>query len=303
MQPTKKINPVRRLKATGRKPKLENLYLRVKKRIAHIQNPYGENFRIYTNLGKAALDMIIPKWLKKTTCFSQASLINFINLYSNYGFSASIPKSELPRTDIRRIKAVSNSQLTRLQHELKGKDLLFPARCLVFGAAFHELILEPEKFFLPEYNLRDSEIKNLNGMFDKVMSYELLHTLLSRSDTEVAHYWKDELTGLKCKAKFDLVVSNKNLIDFKTTSAININEFEVQLQQHDYDRQTAFYLDGFKGSTFMVFGIQKFPPFKVYQKVFHIDSTFVKNGRKKYQFLMQKLLEQNVKPIPLAKAG
>ena len=149
---------IRRLKSTGRKPKLENLYLRVKKRIAHIENPYGDNFRIYTNLGKAALDMIIPKWLKKTTSFSQASLINFINLYSNYGFSASIPKSELPRNDIRRIKGISNSQLTRLLYELKGKDLIFPARCLVFGSAFHEMILEPEKFFLPVRRGRHNNI-------------------------------------------------------------------------------------------------------------------------------------------------
>lgn len=294
---------VRRLKSTGRKPKLENLYLRVKKRIAHIDNPYGDNFRIFTNLGKAALDMIHPKWLKKTTSFSQASFINFINLYSNYGFSASIPKSELPRNDIRRIKGVSNSQLTRLLYELKGKDLIFPARCLVFGSAFHEMILEPQKFFLPEFNLRDSEIKNLNAMFEKVMSFELLHTLLSRSTTEVPHYWKDETTGLKCKAKFDLVVSNQNLVDFKTTSATNIEEFEAQLQQHDYDRQTAFYLDGFKGTTFMVIGVQKFPPFNIYQKVFHVESDFVKKGRKKYQFLMQKMIEKNGLSTTLAKAS
>jgi len=283
---------VRRLKSTGRKPKLENLYLRVRNRITWIQNPYGEDFRIFTNLGKAAIDMIHPKWIKKTTSFSQASFINFINLYSNYGFSASVPKSELARNNIRRIKGVSNSKLTRLLYELKGKNLIFPARCLVFGSAFHEMILEPEKFFLPEFNLRNSEIKNLNAMFDKVMASEFLHTLLSRSETEVDHIWTDEQTGLKCKAKFDLVVSKENLIDFKTTSATNIEEFEAQLEQHDYDRQTAFYLDGYKGTSFMVIGVQKFPPFKIYQKVFHVDSDFVKKGRKKYQFLMQKLVEQ-----------
>ena len=156
---------------------------------------------------------------------------------------------------------------------------------------------------LYEFNLRDSEIKNLNAMFERVMRFELLHTLLSRSATEVAHYWKDETTGLKCKAKFDLVVSDQNLVDFKTTSATNIEEFETQLQQHDYDRQTAFYLDGFKGTTFMVIGVQKFPPFNIYQKVFHIESDFVKKGRKKYQFLMQKLAEQNRSTTTLAKAS
>ena len=125
------------------------------------------------------------------------------------------------------------------------------------------------------------------------MASEFLHTLLSRSETEVDHVWTDEQTGLKCKAKFDLVVSKENLIDFKTTSATNIEEFEAQLEQHDYDRQTAFYLDGYKGTSFMVIGVQKFPPFKIYQKVFHVDSDFVQKGRKKYRFLMQKLIEQN----------
>ncbi len=295
---------VKRLKPTGRKPKLENLYLRVKRKIAHIENPKGDDFKIFTNLGKAALDMIHPKWIKKTESYTQASFINFINHYSNYGFSADVPKSELQKDDIRRIKAVSNSKLTRLLYQLKGKDLLFPARCLVFGAAFHAMILEPDRFYLPDYNLRNSEKRNLDEMFKAVMDSELLHSLLAKSETEVSHIWIDKLTGLKCKAKFDLVVSKENLIDFKTTSARSKEEFEIQLQQYDYDRQTAFYLDGFGGISFMVFGIQKYPPYKIFHKIYHIDSDFVKQGRKKYRFLMQKLTEVNSAALPhLAKAA
>ena len=294
---------IRRLKSTGRKPKLENLYLRVRNRITHITNPNGPNFRIYTNLGKAALDMIHPKWIKKTQSFTQASFINFINHYSNYGFSAGVPKSEIARNDIRRVKAISNSKLTRLKYELQGKDLIFPARCLVFGSAFHEMILEPDIFHLPDFNLRPSEIKNLDGMFTSVMQLELLHSLLASAETEVSHIWTDQLTGLKCKAKLDLVVSKKNLIDFKTTSAITQEQFEIQLDQYDYDRQTAFYLDGFGATSFMVIGVQKYPPFKVFQKIYHIDSAFVIKGRKKYRFLMQKLVEQNGLSTSLAQAS
>ena len=161
------------------------------------------------------------------------------------------------------------------------------------------MILEPEKFHLPEFNLRNSEKKNLDGMFESIMRSSLLNNLLSQSETEVSHIWKDELTGLKCKAKFDLVVSDKNLIDFKTTSALTREQFEQQLQQFDYDRQTAFYLDGFNGTSFMVFGIQKFPPFRIFQKVYHIESNFVKSGRKKYQFLMQKLVERDSIALPI----
>lgn len=295
---------VRRLKATGRKPKLENLYLRVSPRITPIENPTGNDFRIFTNLGKAALDMIYPKWIQKTESFSQASFINFINHYSNYGFSADVPKSELAKNDIRRIKAISNSKLTRLLYQLKGKDLLFPARCLVFGSAFHAMILEPDTFNLADYNLRDSERRNLDGMFYSIMELEFLHSLLARAQTEVSHIWTDDITGLKCKAKFDLVVSKDNLIDFKTTSASSKEEFEIQLQQYDYDRQTAFYLDGFGGLCFMVVGIQKYPPFKIFHKVYHSESDFVKSGRKKYRFLLQKLVEVNSQAlVPLAKAG
>jgi len=166
------------------------------------------------------------------------------------------------------------------------------------------MILEPDKFHLEEFNLRKSEKQNLDGMFERVMQSSFLNNLLSKAQTEVDHIWKDELTGLKCKAKFDLVVSDKNLIDFKTTSAINREQFEQQLQQYDYDRQTAFYLDGFKGTSFMVFGVQKFPPFKIFQKIYHVESDFVQSGRKKYQFLMQKLVEQNIIALPvLAKAA
>ena len=107
------MKKVIRLKATGRKPKLENLYLRVRPRMAYIDNPNANNFRVFTNLGKAAMDMIFPKWLKKAEVFNQTSFIHFINLYSNYGFSADVPKSELPRTDIRRMNEMQFSYKTK----------------------------------------------------------------------------------------------------------------------------------------------------------------------------------------------
>ena len=165
------------------------------------------------------------------------------------------------------------------------------------------MILEPDIFHLPDFNLRLSESKKLDGMFASVMRSELLHTLFASTKTEVSRIWAVQLTGLKHNPKLNLVISKNNLGDFKTTSAITQKQFEAQLDQYDYDRQTSFYLDGFGVISFMVIGVQVYPSFKIFQKIHHMDSSFLKKGRRKYRFLMQKLVEQNGLSISLAQAS
>ncbi len=48
------------------------------------------------------------------------------------------------------------------------------------------MILEPDRFYMPDYNLRNFEKRNLDEMFKAVMDSELLHSLLAKSETEVS---------------------------------------------------------------------------------------------------------------------
>ena len=65
--------------------------------------------------------------------------------------------------------------------------------------------------------------------------------------SEVSIIWDDDRTGLRCKARIDKVVSDTLLADMKTTR--DASRFESFIVDHGYDRQAAFYLDGWRAVT------------------------------------------------------
>lgn len=248
------------------------------------------SFRLRTNLEQSGLDLMIKKWLSKTSRISQASLINFINHYSHLRFKADYPKDELPVGHIQRIKGISNSQLTHFLHQLKGTIPNYPARCLVFGNALHECILEQDQFILEDYNLRPSEQKTLFKMRRSLALHQPFQSMLASAKKEVVKTWTDKKTGLKCKAKIDLVLHNEELADLKTTSATSQREFLHGLSKYEIDRQAAFYLSSGKSRRFWIIGIQKRPPYQVFMESFYCNSNFIRRGRKKMDFLLGRYL-------------
>lgn len=50
------------------------------------------------------------------------------------------------------------------------------------------------------------------------------------------------------------------LVDFKTTSCRDYAQFAATVEQYDYDRQVAFYLDVMQADRFLVVGVQKRSP-------------------------------------------
>lgn len=214
--------------------------------------------------------------------------------------------------DYRSIPRVSNSDLTRLKEEFLGNNRFIPQRAMQFGRAFHSHLLEPESVggiieqLLPD--LKPVESSRLEQLTAQVRNDSFCRRYLRKSECERTVLFTDPLTQLACKARLDMVYTspksrNALILDFKTTSARTQSQFLQSCYDYDYDRQAAFYIDSLRHADsrewtqtrqirFVLIGVQKQRP----NRLFAIEATsipdFVEYGRKKYRFWLRKWSEQ-----------
>ena len=190
--------------------------------------------------------------------------------------------------EYRLIEAVSNSDLTRLRDQLFARTRPINAKALQMGSALHQLVLEPQL----EKNWSELvDVDIVESIKDNLYHFAPFQTLLQQAECEVVRVWKDELTGVLCKGKLDMVCNQGILADIKTTSCESAEAFRRICQTYDYDRQVAFYWDSFKQEAlqpkkFVLFGIQKNFPYQIYTYELLPNDYFVKRGRAKYQSLL-----------------
>lgn len=130
---------------------------------------------------------------------------------------------------------------------------------------------------------------------------------LAQTERERVVLFTDPVTQVGCKARLDLVYTSPKrqqalIIDFKTTSARTQAQFLQSCYDYDYDRQAAFYLDSLRYADsgewdatrrfrFVLIGVMKQGP----NRLFAVDATslpgFVEYGRKKYRFWLKKWQE------------
>lgn len=136
------------------------------------------------------------------------------------------------------------------------------------GISLHAAILEPEIFLrdyhrMPAVDLRTKLGKDTKARLEaefpgKILlphddydrysdCTDLVHQnygdQLAKGKAEVSYFWIDETTGVKCKARADMIIRAENrVIDLKTTQ--DPKEFSSSVTQWKYHRQAAFYLDG-----------------------------------------------------------
>jgi hypothetical protein len=80
------------------------------------------------------------------------------------------------------------------------------------------------------------------------------------------------------------------VMDLKTTSAGSLAAFMQACQQYHYDRQMAFYADSIGARQVCLIGVSKAARRLFFvQKYSH--SAFIRQGRKKYQKLLQRIQE------------
>ncbi len=195
------------------------------------------------------------------------------------------------------LPCISNSDLTIAAHILQGIPYRKPETASTvdavrLGGAFHELLLEPEKFRTE--SCEGLDINLLYRMHRTVVSNQYCKSLLDNSEKEKTILWQEPTTGVRCKCKLDMVMEGTTpgplITDFKTTSARSLKAFVNCCQQYNYDRQMAFYADSIAAKQVCLIGVSK----KAKRLFFvqkYASSAFIAEGRRKYRFLLQRIRE------------
>ncbi len=141
------------------------------------------------------------------------------------------------------------------------------------------------------------DYKNLKGMDIAVRSHPLGNKFLDNGIPEQTVIWIDEDTGLRCKCRPDWVPSGDNdtIVDLKSAKSAAFHPFKRSMWDYGYDRQAAFYLDGYNaatGSEFDAFGfavVEKKAPYRTGS--FIVGEETMADGRAEYKKLLQQVKE------------
>ena len=151
-------------------------------------------------------------------------------------------------------------------------------RPLVFGSAFHAMILEPEKandeiVTLPdawptkkecgrsiedqkeEFRLINrgkailtaDEMEMAIAMAKSVEAHAAANFILRKGNgrAEVTALWNDVDTGVDCRSRFDWLREDGLIVDLKTTRCAKPEVFEKLAIEHRYHVQAAFYMEAY----------------------------------------------------------
>lgn len=140
-------------------------------------------------------------------------------------------------------------------------------------------------------------IEDKEPLFKMIASWKehpLYEKLKDSCEFEQAIFWKDEATGVLCKAKFDLVtvkpIEHKGIVippglcgDLKTTTDARADEFIKSIFNYEYDIQAAWYLDGLKasgisdGESYLWFALEKDSPYEI--EAHTMESVYFESAR------------------------
>lgn len=128
----------------------------------------------------------------------------------------------------------------------------------------------------------------VDEMAAKIRAHPIASKLLGPDNgtTETTLVWTDELTGVKCRARLDLLphprAGRMILPDYKTCDSAERAKFARAAMNYGYHQQAAFYCDGIRaldlaGDVAFVFVAQeKYPPYLV--NVVQLDVNAMKIG-------------------------
>lgn len=128
------------------------------------------------------------------------------------------------------------------------------------------------------------EYAQVRAMADAILEHPVAGELFTRNDTtsEQSLYWKDEQTGVACRARPDLAVNDWSLIvDYKTTVSADPREFAKSIAKYGYHQQQAWYCEAVEILTgirpeFVFVCQEKTPPYEV--SLIQLDADAVRIG-------------------------
>ncbi|WP_046245440.1 PD-(D/E)XK nuclease-like domain-containing protein [Hymenobacter terrenus] len=212
----------------------------------------------------------------------------------------------LPPDQYRALPQVSNTDLSNLKAGLLGQLRRPNPVALAYGSHFHTAVLEPATYArTSERGIRWADLETLAR---QVRRQRYCRDLLYRGQAEQSYTATHTATGVGVKLRPDLLVRSRagrqlTLIDFKTTSSPDRAHFLTTLEQYDYDRQAALYLDVLGATRFLLIAVQKprstvagqAPP-EVWRVELTATPSLLEQGRKKYTVLLRHYARQS--PVP-----
>ena len=191
------------------------------------------------------------------------------------------------------------------------------SQSLIFGAAVHCVILEPEKFGARyalfdgtrrgkewdrwqvenagRESLKPDEMARIEACVNAVQSHRAASELLRGGRAEEVVQWTDEATGLACKGRLDYLRPD-GVIDLKTSRDVSPAKFGRDAANFGYLGQLAFYHDGSVASKVStgtlpphIIAVQSDAPYDV--AVYYLDDAALDIGRSMYRTLLRKLIE------------
>ncbi len=199
------------------------------------------------------------------------------------------------------------------------------------GHAAHMAILEPDKFdkthvIIPEFSgtgsvkarqqwkdsllpgalaLKPEEYETVVKMVEGVWRHKAAKNILRRGQVEFSGYYRDELTGIKCRIRPDFLrLGNKvALLDVKTTVDISKSSFSRSCANYNYGFQMAQYIEGIrlitgKNVDYPLFlAVEKKAPFEC--ALYQADEEMIAIGLRDYRRaldLLKRCLDNNSWP-------
>jgi len=199
-----------------------------------------------------------------------------------------------------------------------------PSAAMQKGTAIHFLLLWPDQFskafalapsqekrsnkdkaawaamqaqFPDATILRPSEWDDVHRMRDRLLENGLVKRLLAgKGRVELTIVWKDEPTGLLCKARLDRLISHyvspwdgnewPAILDLKTTKDARRKQFSDSIVNFNYDIQCAHYMAGANSISaierkYVFIAIENVFPFC--SRVFEAESAMVDVGTKRWR--------------------
>lgn len=148
------------------------------------------------------------------------------------------------------------------------------------------------------------DYERIMGIIDSVLQHPKAAKALEGGKPEISGYFRDPITGLKCRIRPDIYHFDKRvLIDFKTTRDAGKNSFSRDIAEYMYDVSLAFYHDGIRAITGeeplfdTLLAVEKEPPFAV--SFLSIKPQTIERGRIWYQHglsALKECLEKNIWP-------
>lgn len=189
---------------------------------------------------------------------------------------------DLPEEDYHKADAVSRSYLKKLQVSpaeakvpqddttstglgkaghimvLEGRDkfddLVIEAPTKTAGVKFTELAMANPDKVVVALDGRQKAAEAVTGM----MCHPQVQEILAAEDiqTEVSVFWRDEETGLICKARIDFMVPSMSILGdlkFVQKGAANERKFRYMIRDYGYDLQAPWYTEGIAKATGQVY--------------------------------------------------